>query len=254
MIGWVAIVAVGASGLAQADPKETVALYDRAIATGSVADMARAFQPSAMMYCTDGQTVTGTYQAQWKGRLAAVPPPANVTTSVDWQDLGAKTALVRATAIRGAKTFTDYILLAKLSGKWRIVGKICQADAKTSGDGADPVGAVIDTKLASDRAWDADLLRDSIDERALVMTVEGDEFVAASVAEWQARYIERKRSSSGNAVVEVDRVTDRRGDIGVARWSFRSPTGGIWTDRALVMKTAKGWRMMALIFTEEPAS
>ena len=86
------------------------------------------------------------------------------------------------------------------------------------------------------------------------MTVENDEFVAASVAEWQARYIERKRSSSGNAVVEVDRITDRRGDIGVARWWFRSPTGGIWTDRALVMKTAKGWRMMALIFTEEPAS
>ncbi len=48
----------------------------------------------------------------------------------------------------------------------------------------------------------------------------------------------------------TSRLIDARGDIGVARWSFRSASGE-WTDRALVMKTPEGWRVMALMFARE---
>jgi hypothetical protein len=47
-------------------------------------------------------------------------------------------------------------------------------------------------------------------------------------------------------------VIDARGDIGVARWSFRARDGSEWTDRALMLRTPAGWRMMALVFVKEP--
>jgi hypothetical protein len=238
---------------AQSTPDEAVDRYGRAIATGSVADMREAFQPSAMMYCTDGRDIRGTYQFQWQDRLASGGPPEQpVATRIEWRDAGATTALVRATAVRGTKTFTDYILLARLSGVWRIVGKLCQDGARADETSVAAVGAVVDTKMASDRSWDAARLVQSIDDRALIMSVEHGELVAASLAEWQARYLDRRRTSPGSAVVEIDRKIDARGSIGVARWSFKSPSGAIWTDRALVMRTPSGWRMMALLFVKEP--
>lgn len=238
---------------AQSTPEEAVDRYASAIRAGNAADLRAAFQPSAMMYCTDGREIHGTYQSQWQERLeSGGPPELPIATRIEWRDAGATTALVRASAVRGAKTFTDYILLARLSGVWRIVGKLCQADARPDEKSAAAVGAVVDAKMASDRSWDADRLAQSIDNRALIMSVENGELVAAPLAEWQARYVDRGRTSPGSAVIEIDRTIDARGSIGVARWSFRSPSGAIWTDRALVMRTPSGWRMMALLFVKEP--
>jgi hypothetical protein len=110
---------------------------------------------------------------------------------------------------------------------------------------------VIDVKLASDRSWDPALLKRSIDPRALVMTVEDGELVAATLAEWQDRYVERRQSSAGNPAPEEGRMVEARGDIGIGRWSFRGSDGSVWTDRALMMRTAAGWRMMALLFAKE---
>jgi len=154
--------------------------------------------------------------------------------------------------VRGDKTFTDYLLLARIGDSWRVIGKLCQADARDIPVSRAAVSTVIDTKLASDRAWDTDLLAASIDQRALVMTVEDGELVAATLAEWQARYIDRRATSPGNAVIETSRVIDARGDIGVARWSFRARDGSEWTDRALMLRTPAGWRMMALVFVKQP--
>jgi len=235
-----------------ASAEDAVRAYGQAIARNSPEELARAFQPSAMMYCTDGKAVHGTYQAQWKAKMRASAPPAPpVSTELEWLDSGATTALARARAARGNKVFTDYILLAKLGGSWRIVGKLCQADASPSADADAAVRSVIDVKLASDRGWDPVLLERSIDPRALVMTVEDGELVAATLAEWQGRYVERRTSSPGNPAPEEGRMVEARGDIGIARWSFRGSDGSLWTDRALMMRTAAGWRMMALLFAKE---
>jgi hypothetical protein len=237
---------------ANASPETVVKLYGDAVAHNSPVELARAFQPSAMMYCADGRAVHGTYQAQWKARMrSAAPAVQPVSTALEWLDAGATTALARARAVRGDKSFTDYILLAKLGGSWRIVGKLCQADASPSADAEAAVGSVIDVKLASDRNWDPALLERSIDPRALVMTVEDGELVAATLAEWQDRYVERRQSSAGNPAPEEGRMVEARGDIGIGRWSFRGSDGSVWTDRALMMRTAAGWRMMALLFAKE---
>jgi hypothetical protein len=235
--------------LANATPQAAIAAYGRAMETNSVAEMSAAFQPSAIMYCTGPEGVRATYQSQWKARLREAPPSeAPVSTTIEWLDAGQTTALARATAVRGTRTFGDYLLLARLGGDWKIVGKLCQAGAAADPVAEAAIGAVIDAKLASDRHWDPDLLLKSIDPRALVMTVEDGQLVAASAAEWQARYAERRVASPDNPVVEIDRKVDARGSIGVARWSFRTPAGRTWTDRALVLKTDQGWRMMALLF------
>jgi hypothetical protein len=236
-----------------ASPAEAVLLYGEAVAHNRAADLARAFQPSAIMYCTDGRDVHATYQAQWKARMEGAAPPAQpVSTKVEWLDVGATSALARAQAVRGGKTFTDYLLLANLGGDWRIVGKLCEEEGSPSPASTAAVNAVIDAKLASDRSWNAALLAQSIDPRALVMTVEQGELVAATLAEWQARYVERRAASPGNPAVEAGRVVDARGNIGVGRWSFRGTDGSLWTDRALLIRTAAGWKMMALLYAKEP--
>jgi hypothetical protein len=235
--------------LANASPQAAIAAYGRAMETNSVAEMSAAFQPSAIMYCAGPEGVRATYQSQWKTRLReAGPPERPVSTTIEWLDAGQATAVARAVAVRGTRTFADYILLARLDGDWKIVGKLCQVGAAADPAAEAAIGGVIDAKLASDRKWDPDLLLKSIDPRALVMTVEDGQLVAASVAEWQARYTERRAASRDNPVVEIDRKIDARGSIGVARWSFRTPAGKTWTDRALIMKTDQGWRMMALLF------
>lgn len=243
-----------AAALAVAAPTDTpahaVALYADAIARSSPADLSQAFQPSAIMYCTDGQSISATYQSQWQARLAGARPPSPVSTSTEWIDADETSALVRLRSVRGEKTYVDYLLLAHLTTGWRIVGKLCQADAPEETASRSAVEATIATKLAADRAWDDSLLGMSIDPRALVMSVEGGEFVAASVPEWQARYRDRRRTSAGNSFDVTSQVIDARAGIGVARWSFRSAAGE-YIDRALVMRTPRGWRIMALLFVKE---
>ncbi len=248
------LLALGAAlAAANATPQAAVAAYGEAIARNDPALLARAFQPSAIMYCISDDAIHATYQAQWKARMRTGTPPAGpVSTRIEWLDQGASTALARVAAVRGNKSYIDYLLLARLGDSWRVIGKTCQPGARDLPASRAAVGAVIDTKLASDRAWDVDLLANSIDTRALVMTVEDGELVAATLAEWRARYVDRRATSAGNPVVETSRVIDARGDIGIARWSFRTPDGSIWTDRALVMRTPAGWRMMALVFVREP--
>jgi len=247
------------TGLLAAQPNasaaDAVMAYSQAIARNSPEDLARAFQPSAMMYCTDGTAVHGTYQAQWKAKMrASTPPAAPISTELEWLDSGATTALARARAVRGTKTFTDYILLARIGESWRIVGKLCQPTETSSDTSAAAVRAVIDVKLAADRRWDSSMLARSLDPRALVMSVEEGELVAATLAEWQARYAERRKTSQGNPAVELNRVVDARGNIGAGRWSFYGTDGSLWTDRALMMRTPAGWRIMALLFVKEAAS
>ena len=245
-------IAMLAATVSYSTPQSAVAAYGEAIARNDPALLASAFQPSAIMYCTDGSDLHATYQAQWKQRMQTSGAPVGpVSTQVEWVDSNATTGLVRATAVRGDKRFTDYLLLARLKDGWRIVGKLCQANALPRLDSAASVSAVVDTKLAADRAWDAALLAESIDPRALVMTVENGEFVGATLGEWQARYVDRRKTSPGNAVTVTSRVIDARGDIGVARWSFRAPDGSDWTDRALMIRTPRGWRMTALLFAQE---
>ncbi len=235
-------------------PGDAVKAYGEAIVRNDPALLARAFHPSAIMYCTDGTTVRATYQAQWKARMRESSRPVGpIATQVEWLDIGRSSALARARAVRGDTVFVDYLLLARLDRGWRIVGKLCEAGARQDAAASAAVDATVETKLSADRAWDPAVLAQSIDARALVMTVEEGELVAASLAEWQARYADRAATAAPrNPALVTSRHVEARGDIGVARWSFRAGNGDEWTDRALVLRTPSGWRIMALAYAEEP--
>lgn len=236
-----------------ATPADAVRAYGEAVAERDPAKLGRAFQPSAIAYCTDGGTVTAIYQAQWKARLAKTskPPGAPASTlTIERMDAGRTTALARVRAIRDDRPLVEYVLLARLSGGWRILATLCQPDAVESAASTAGVAGVVEAKLAADRAWDADRLGATLDPRALVTSVEDGDLVAASVAEWGWRYRDRRTTSAGAVFDVTSRVVDARGDIGMARWSFRSDSGE-WADRALMLRTGSGWRMVALLFVKE---
>lgn len=240
-----------ASGFAS--PRAAIDAYGAAVSANDPVVLSAAFQPSAMMYCTNKEGLSATSQAEWKARMnATVLSNGSTTTTVAWLDEGATTAIARVAATRSDQRYTDYLLLARLKDGWRIVGKVCEAQAPPDPLSDKHVEKVVTTKLDADRTWDDSLLADSIDQRALVMTVDAGEFVAASVGEWQARYRDRRQKSSASPGSTTSLVVDAQRDIGAARWSFRGSDGREWTDRALVVRTATGWRMMALAFAKEP--
>ncbi len=205
------------------------------------------------MYCTDGRSVTATSRARWKARLAQAAPLGCGDHHGRWLDAGASSALVRLRAVRGEKTYVDYLLLARLGMGWRIVGKLCQASAQGARLRARPSTRPSTGSWRPTGAGTTACSATSVDPRALVMTVEDGELVVAGLPEWQARYRDRRGASAGNVFDVASRLIDARGDIGVARWSFRSASGE-WTDRALVMKTPEGWRVMALMFARRSRS
>lgn len=244
-----------AATLAQgfATPGAAIQAYGAAIAANDPAKLAVAFQPSAMMYCTDGAAIRATSQGEWKQRMRATRALRGpISTRIVWLDSGATTSVARTISVRGDKQYSDYILLARLGDGWRIVGKVCEEGARADDASNDSVKQVVRTKLAADRSWNEKLLAETIDPRALVMTVDGGEFVAATLGEWQARYVARKLTSSGSPALPTSMIVDARGGIGTARWSFRGADGSEWTDRALMIKTPGGWRMTALAFAQEP--
>lgn len=241
---------VPAPGPANATPADAVRLYGEAITERDPVKLGRAFQPSAIAYEIDGGTVTATYQAQWKARLARAPEPSGPPPTIERIDAGKTTALAKLRSIRDGRPLVDYVLLARLAGSWRIVGTLRQPDPAENPASAAGVAGVVDDKFEADRGWDESRLGATLDPRALVMSVEDGEFVAASAAEWRSRYVDRRKTSPGARFEVTSRLVDAQGDIGMARWSFRSESGE-WTDRALMLRTASGWRMAALLFVRE---
>jgi hypothetical protein len=239
-----------APAAANVTPADAIRRYGEAIAEQSPAKLGRAFQPSAIAYCIDGETITATYQAQWKARLAQASKPPAWAMTIERIDAGQTTALAKVRAVRDGKPFVDYVLLARLSGGWRILATLCHPAAPESAASVAAVMGVVDAKLEADRGWDAARLGETLDPRALVTSVEDGDLVAGSVAEWQSRYVDRRKTSEGATFEVTSRVVDAQGDIGMARWSFRSESGE-WTDRALVLRTSSGWRMIALLFVKE---
>lgn len=111
--------------------------------------------------------------------------------------------------------------------------------------------AAVDLKLKSDADWDSAALAQAIEPRALVITLEDEQMVAASVADWQARYAVRARTNYPSKQTVQTRSEEARGDLGVATWTFKSASGATYADRALLLRTAEGWRMLALSWVRE---
>jgi hypothetical protein len=100
--------------------------YFRGHATGSADEMRKAFMPTAHIEgIRNGKFVSWTvdeYCANFKGQPAKDEPSRKRT--IDSVDVSGTAAMVKATLVHGATTFTDYFVLLKDNGEWKIANKV----------------------------------------------------------------------------------------------------------------------------------
>jgi ketosteroid isomerase-like protein len=224
-----------------------IADYARAFRSGDVARIAARVQPSTVVYAMEGAEIAGQTRAAWKA--APARPAPDLTTAVVSE--GPRTAIVTARWTQGGQARRDYALWARLECRWRIVGRVVGSDGPPETVAAEGVRAAVDLKLRSDADWDPAKLAQAIEPRALVITLDDEQLVAASVADWQARYAVRARTRYPSKQTVVVRAEEGRGDLGAATWTFQSASGGTYADRALLLRTPGGWRMLALLWVGE---
>jgi hypothetical protein len=103
--------------------------YFRGHATGSGPEMRKAFLPTAHIEgIRSGKFVSWTvddYVGGFKGTPAA--DEASRKRTIDTVDVSGSAAMVRATLVHGATTFTDYFVLLKVDGEWKIANKVYSA-------------------------------------------------------------------------------------------------------------------------------
>jgi hypothetical protein len=100
--------------------------YLRGHATGDGAEMRKAFLPTAHIEgIREGKFVSWTvedYCSRFTGKPAA--DEASRKRSIDSVDFSGSAAMARATLVHGAVTFTDYFVLLKVDGEWKIANKV----------------------------------------------------------------------------------------------------------------------------------
>ena len=109
--------------------RAVVNVYFRGHATANADTMRAAFHPTAHIEgIRNGQFVSWTvdqYVANFRGQPAA--DEAMRSRVIDVVDKVGTAAMVRATLKHGATTFTDYFVLLKVDGNWRIANKVYHA-------------------------------------------------------------------------------------------------------------------------------
>lgn len=224
-----------------------IAAYAQAFQTGDTAATLDRVQPSTVVYAMESGEIVGQTRSAWKAANAQPAPDLEMQVVSE----GPRTAIITARWTQGSAARRDYTLWARLECRWRIVGRVVGPDAPPEIWAAEGVRAAVDLKLRSDAGWSAAELAQAVDPRALVITLDDEQIVAASVADWQARYIVRARTSYPSKQTVIARSEEGRGDLGAATWTFKSASGATYADRALLLRTRDGWRMLALLWVRE---
>ena len=100
--------------------------YFRGHATGDPNEMRKAFHPTAHVEGNrDGKFVSWTAE-QYAGNFSGKPAPDEATRkrTIDRVDISGDAAMVSATLVHGATTFTDYFVLLKINNEWKIANKV----------------------------------------------------------------------------------------------------------------------------------
>ncbi len=100
--------------------------YFRGHATGDPNEMRKAFHPTAHVEGNrDGKFVSWTaeeYAKNFGGKPAS--DEATRKRTIDRVDISGDAAMVSATLVHGATTFTDYFVLLKINNEWKIANKV----------------------------------------------------------------------------------------------------------------------------------
>ena len=113
----------------EAGVRAVIEQYFKGHATADAAAMREAFLPTAHIEGNpQGRFRSWTvdeYVAHFKGTPAA--DEASRKRTVDSIDIQGTAAMARATLVHGRTTFTDYFVLLKVDGAWKIANKVYTA-------------------------------------------------------------------------------------------------------------------------------
>jgi hypothetical protein len=123
---WLVVTPVAAQQGEEAGVRAAIDQYFKGHATNDAAAMRAAFLPTAHIEGNRrGQFTSWTveeYVANFKGVPAA--DEASRRRTIDRVDVSGTAAMARATLVHGATTFTDYFVLLKVEGTWKIANKV----------------------------------------------------------------------------------------------------------------------------------
>jgi len=100
--------------------------YFKGHATGSADEMRKAFLPTAHIEGIRSGVFTSWTVDQYVAGFRGTPAADESTRkrSINSVDIQGTAAMVRATLVHGATTFTDYFVLLKVDGAWKIANKV----------------------------------------------------------------------------------------------------------------------------------
>ena len=110
----------------EAGVRAAINQYFKGHATGSGEEMRLAFLPTAHIEGNrDGKFVSWTvaeYSSRFQGKPAG--DEASRKRTIDHVEISGTAAMASATLVHGATTFTDYFVLLKVDGAWKIANKV----------------------------------------------------------------------------------------------------------------------------------
>jgi hypothetical protein len=135
----VLLVASCAAGVAAAQNTEeqgvraAINQYFKGHATGNAEEMRKAFLPTAHIEgIRQGVFTSWTvdqYVANFRGTPAA--DEASRKRTIDSVSISGTAAMAKATLVHGATTFTDFFVLMKVDGTWKIANKVYSSKPTT---------------------------------------------------------------------------------------------------------------------------
>ena len=113
----------------EAAVRRVITTYFRGHATGIADTMRAAFLPSAHIEGIRNGTFTSWTVDQYVGGFRGQPAAdeASRVRTIDDVDISGGAAMVKATLKHGSTTFTDYFVLLKVDGQWKIANKVYHA-------------------------------------------------------------------------------------------------------------------------------
>src|SRR5918993_256598 len=110
----------------EAGVRAAIDQYFKGHATGRGDEMRKAFLPSAHIEGIRNGTFTSWTAEEYSSRFTGKPAADEAARkrTIDTVNVSGDAAMVRATLVHGPTTFTDYFVLLKSGGEWKIANKV----------------------------------------------------------------------------------------------------------------------------------
>jgi hypothetical protein len=138
-----ALVALPVPSAAQVNDEQGVRAaieqYFRGHATAQPDEMRKAFLPTAHIEGMRNGEFTSWTAAEYASRFTGRPADdeASRRRTIDGVDVSGTAAMARATLVHGMTTFTDYFVLLKVDGDWKIANKVYSSRPTVASPDAD---------------------------------------------------------------------------------------------------------------------